>query len=489
MRLVGTRKQEMLFPTLLFLGDMAALLAAALFVYFLRFTSGLFPTPLGVPAFSVYLVAALVSTAILLAIFHLHGHYRGMRVSGLKLDLEALGKSLSLGYALQLSFLFFYREFSFSRSYAISVILLTYLLLLAARRLHDRWRGRCYHSGRGILPLALLGRSAMTERVWQLFLDNPGYGYRPLGIIEEEGHAGPGVALARAVGGGAALRAAPAGAAHAIPVLGTSAELERIAFENELDTVVLTLPFERYDRFVAVTGRLSSLNVKTLLVPDLVGLLTSRLHHFDYEGIPFLAFRHIPLSGLSRVLKRSVDLIVTAIALILTAPLLLAITLAILMLDGRPIFYTQERLGRDGRRFGIRKFRSMRTDAERGGTGWTSKDDARRTRLGGLLRRTSLDELPQLWNVLVGEMSLVGPRPERPEYVQAFAKSIPRYFERHRVRSGITGWAQVNGLRGDTPIEERTSFDLFYVENWSLAFDIKILWLTIKAVLKQDNAY
>ncbi len=490
-KLVGTRKQEMLFPTLLFIGDSISLIFAALLVYAIRFASGLFPTPLGVPALSVYLAATAVSAVVILAVFYQLGHYRGQRVSGLKLDIERIGRGLGIGYALQLSFLFFYRGFSFSRSYVGIVILATFVLLLVARKLHDRMRARGYERGKGILPIALLGRSAMTESVWRLFSENPGYGYKPIGIIEEgdaQPHQGRAFA-AVACGGASQLRTKAEAIADEIPVLGASADLEQIVFENELDTVVLTLPFERYGRFVAVTGQLSSLNVKTLLVPDLVGLLTSRLYHFDYEGLPFLAFRHVPLSGLSRVLKRSIDLIVAGLGLLLASPLLLGIMLAILLLDGRPIFYSQERLGRDGRRFHIRKFRSMRVDAELGGAGWTSKNDGRRTRLGGLLRRSSMDELPQLWNVLVGEMSLVGPRPERPEYVEAFAKAIPRYFERHRVRSGITGWAQVNGHRGDTPIEERTRFDLFYVENWSLATDLKILWLTVRAVLKQDNAY
>ncbi|MBM4117851.1 sugar transferase, partial [bacterium] len=198
---------------------------------------------------------------------------------------------------------------------------------------------------------------------------------------------------------------------------------------------------------------------------------------------------NVPLSGLGRVLKRSLDLAVAGLALVLLAPLLALIALAVLAGDGRPVLYGQVRLGRDGRRFTIRKFRTMRRDAELAGAGWSQPDDARRTRLGGFLRASSLDELPQLWNVLTGEMSLVGPRPERPEYATGFAASIPRYFERHRVRSGITGWAQVNGLRGDTPIEERTRYDLFYVENWSLAFDLKILWLTLRAVLSRKNAY
>jgi exopolysaccharide biosynthesis polyprenyl glycosylphosphotransferase len=224
-------------------------------------------------------------------------------------------------------------------------------------------------------------------------------------------------------------------------------------------------------------------------VPDLAGILTTRLYHFELEGLPFMTLRHVPLAGLGRVLKRGFDMAVSGLGLLVLAPLLGLLALLIIAADGRPAFYTQVRLGRDGRRFQIRKLRTMRRGAEGGGAGWTTAADPRRTRLGGLLRAWSLDELPQLWNVLKGEMSLVGPRPERPEHVEAFRREVPRYFERHRVRSGLTGWAQVNGLRGDTPIAERTRYDLFYIENWSFALDLKILWLTLRAVLTRRNAY
>lgn len=466
-RLLRTRKGDMLFPSLLLVGDLAAVLAAALATYGLRFASGLFPTPLGVPAFGVYLLAGGLTALVCVSVFYQRGHYAARRRGDLRRDLGELAGGLTVSLALLLSFLFFWRGFSFSRSFVLSFALFAYFLLLLERRLLRALQGRAFARGRGVLNLALLGASPMTERVWRLFAEHPGYGLRPLGLIRE-GDA-----------------AAPAG----LPLLGGSEELESLVARHELDTVVVTLPFARYDRFVELAGRLSALNVNSYLVPDLVGLLTTRLHHLEIEGLPFLAFRHVPLSGLGRVLKRSLDLVVAGLAIVLLAPLFGLIALGVLLDDGRPLLYGQVRLGRDGRRFTIRKFRTMSRDAEAAGAGWSQPGDARRTRLGGFLRASSLDELPQLWNVLKGEMSLVGPRPERPEYVAGFAVSIPRYFERHRVRSGITGWAQVNGLRGDTPIEERTRYDLFYVENWSLGFDLKILWLTLRAVLSRKNAY
>ncbi len=465
-RLLRTRKADMLLPSLLFAGDLAALAGAALGTYALRFASGLFPTPLGVPALRVYLLAGAVSALLCLTVFYQRGHYAARRRGDLRRDLGELAGGLALSLALLLSFLFFWRGFSFSRSYVLTYALLAFLLLVLLRRLLRFAQGKAFARGHGVLNLAVLGASPMALPVWRLFAEHPGYGLRPLGFIADG-------------------EAPPAG----LPLLGESAELEALVARHELDTVVVTLPFARYDRFVELASRLSALNVNSFLVPDLVGLLTTRLHHLEIEGLPFLAFRHVPLSGLGRVLKRSLDLTVATLALLLLLPLLGLIALAVLADDGRPVLYGQVRLGRDGRRFVIRKFRTMRRDAEQAGAAWSTPRDARRTRLGGWLRASSLDELPQLWNVLTGAMSLVGPRPERPEFVEDFARSIPRYFERHRVRSGITGWAQVNGLRGDTPIEERTRYDLFYVENWSLAFDLKILWLTLRAVLTRKNAY
>lgn len=465
-----TRKGDMLFPSLRFLGDLAALLTAALGSYALRFASGWIPTPLGVPPFKVYAAATGILCLVTLTVLYQRGHYGLRRRGDLRRDLGELASGLAVSFALQLSFLFFWRGFSFSRSYVLVVAVLAFIALVLTRRFVRLLQGRACRHGRGVLNLALFGRSPMSEQVWTLFADNPGYGFRPLGLIEAAGDAAD---------------ATPLG----IPRLGGAEDLEQIVRERELDTVVVTLPFTRYHHFLALAERLSSLNVNTYLVPDLVGLLTTRLHHFEVEGLPFLAFRHVPLSGFGRVLKRSFDIAAAGLGLLFLAPLLGLIALAVLLDDGRPVLYGQVRLGRDGRNFVINKFRSMRRDAEASGAGWSRAGDSRRTQLGKLLRASSLDELPQLWNVLVGEMSLVGPRPERPEYVEAFAKTIPRYFERHRVRSGITGWAQVNGLRGDTPIEERTRYDLFYVENWSLGFDLKILWLTLRAVIKGDNAY
>ncbi len=224
-------------------------------------------------------------------------------------------------------------------------------------------------------------------------------------------------------------------------------------------------------------------------MPDILQYATLKATLEDVDGTPVINLSQVPLQGWSSLVKRGMDVAMAAAALAVLAPFLPFAALAIWLEDRGPIFYRQERMGLDGRPFMILKFRSMRVDAEASsGPVWAIRNDPRRTRVGGLLRRWSVDELPQLWNVLVGDMSIVGPRPERPTFVREFKHKIPQYMLRHRVKSGITGWAQVHGWRGNTSIKKRIQYDLYYIENWSLSLDFKILWMTLRQGLRH-NAY
>lgn len=209
----------------------------------------------------------------------------------------------------------------------------------------------------------------------------------------------------------------------------------------------------------------------------------------DLGGLPLLTMRDVALRGWRLAVKRAIDVALSSGVLVLLSPLMLLTALLIKLDSKGPVFFVQERTGLDGSPFPMLKFRSMRLDAEAQGPGWTTEDDPRRTRLGAVIRKLSLDELPQFINVLLGDMSLVGPRPEQPAYVEQFRRSIPRYMDRHREKAGLTGWAQVNGLRGDTSIAERTKYDLWYIENWSLGLDVKILIRTAFQGLTSRSAY
>jgi exopolysaccharide biosynthesis polyprenyl glycosylphosphotransferase len=257
-----------------------------------------------------------------------------------------------------------------------------------------------------------------------------------------------------------------------------------------VDLFFIALPLESQHRLLDCVVRCERVDVDFEFVPDLLQLMTRRARVTDLDGLPLISLKEFPLTGWNAVAKRTVDIVASALALPLLAPVFAALALAIRLDSRGPVLYRQERMGRDRRVFSMLKFRSMLPDAEsRTGPVWTAEEDPRRTRLGSWLRRTSLDELPQLWNVLTGSMSLVGPRPERPYFVEQFTGRVPQYFDRHRVKSGMTGWAQVNGLRGNTPIEERTRYDLFYIENWSLGFDLRILLLTLRTLWRQKGAY
>lgn len=274
------------------------------------------------------------------------------------------------------------------------------------------------------------------------------------------------------------------------PVLGHLDELERVLEAESIDVVFIALPIEAQAELNALLSRLEYTTVEIKIVPDLYRYALLRSSVEEFEGLPVLSLNDSPVIGWRSVVKRVFDLAVGIPALLLALPLIALIALTIRLSSGNPVFYRQDRMGLDGRTFRLTKFRTMGVDAEREeGPVWATEQDPRRTPIGRWLRRTSLDELPQLWHVIRGEMSLVGPRPERPVFIDEFRRRIPRYMLRHRVKAGMTGWAQVNGWRGNTSVEKRLDHDLHYIQNWSLRLDLKILWLTLLRGFTNRNAY
>jgi exopolysaccharide biosynthesis polyprenyl glycosylphosphotransferase len=275
-----------------------------------------------------------------------------------------------------------------------------------------------------------------------------------------------------------------------IPVLGSIEALAPAIRDTRADEVIIALPHAPHQEVLDIVSRCDGQTVDVKVFPDLFQIMASEVTIGDLDGLPLVSIRDVALRGWRLTLKRAVDLIFSALALIVLSPFMLLTALLIRLDSEGPVFYAQERVGLDGVVFPCVKFRTMRRDAENDtGPVWATRNDHRRTRLGSLLRRFSIDELPQFINVLFGQMSVVGPRPERPVFVEQFKQSLPRYMERHREKAGLTGWAQVNGYRGDTSIEERTRYDLWYVENWSLLLDFKIMFKTAWEVLRGENAY
>jgi Undecaprenyl-phosphate glucose phosphotransferase len=273
-------------------------------------------------------------------------------------------------------------------------------------------------------------------------------------------------------------------------VVGSVADLPELVERTGAELVYLALNRSEFEAELDALERLNDSTAAVRLVPDLARTFTLNASVEDFDGTPVILVTESPGQGWNAVLKRTFDFIFALIGIVVLSPALLLLAILVKLDSPGPALYAQERVGLNGRRFQMHKFRTMRVDAESGGKAeWSRPEDPRRTRLGSMLRRLSLDELPQLWNVLVGHMSLVGPRPERPVFVKQFRASIPNYMLRHHVKAGITGWAQVNGLRGDTPLDRRIEYDLYYIKNWSMGFDMKILLLTVLRVFRDQSAH
>ena len=274
-----------------------------------------------------------------------------------------------------------------------------------------------------------------------------------------------------------------------VPVLAHVNDLDAVLLKHPVDQVILALPLEDQAAVKPLMEQLALHTVDVKVVPDLYQYITLYGGMEEFGGLPIISLQGDPMTGWNMVAKRAFDILFALVAIVVSAPVMLGVALAVKLTSRGPLLYHQERMGLDGRTFPILKFRTMRMDAEHSGAMMASKEDPRRTSIGTFLRKYSLDELPQFFNVLLGDMSLVGPRPERPVFIEEFKKQIPRYHLRHKVKAGITGWAQINGLRGQTSIQKRIEYDLYYIENWSLLMDLKILVRTALGGFLSKNAY
>ena len=322
--------------------------------------------------------------------------------------------------------------------------------------------------GVGASDVLLIGTGEVAHMVLERMLGSPQLGYNPVGLISMEN------GVEQVLG---------------FPVLGGMADITSIIEGRRVQEVVICLPEATRRELVQIVAQCERERITIRIYPDVFQIMAREVGISDLAGLPLLTMRDVALRGWHLALKRTVDVMGSAVGLVFLSPLMMLTAVAIKLESPGPVFYLQERMGLDARPFMMYKFRSMRADAEQKGPGWTTANDPRRTRIGSFLRRVSVDELPQLINVLLGDMSLVGPRPERPVYVDQFRQSIPRYMDRHREKAGLTGWAQVNGLRGDTSIAERTKYDLWYIENWSLSLDLRILLRTVLRIFGDNSAY
>ncbi|MCI0341222.1 MAG: undecaprenyl-phosphate glucose phosphotransferase [Planctomycetales bacterium] len=461
------------YALLLVAGDALATAAAWIAAYGLRMTGFPVPVDKGVPPFGEYLLVVPLAVGVSLLAFRSANLYRPRPDSGALRDATRVVRATLLAAVLLVAAMFFLSRFEYSRGVVAYFVLLhpgaVLLGRAGARRAVGALRARGILAARRAL---VLGAGRRGQDIVDSLRRRSALGVEPIGYCDDR-----------------ASRASRS--PRGLPVLGPVADAPAVIAREKVDEVYVTIPLRDWPAIEQALERLSEEVVDVRLVADVGGGATLRASSGDLDGLPIVSLRDTPLArGWNRAAKRALDFAGSAALLVVLSPLLLAVAIAVKLGSKGPLFYRQERMGLDGRVFSMAKFRSMRADAEKEtGAVWARKDDPRRTRLGAFLRKANLDELPQLWNVLVGHMSLVGPRPERPVFIEQFRKTIPRYMLRHKVKAGITGWAQVNGWRGNTSLRKRIQYDLWYIENWSLGLDLKVLVLTLLRGFGSPNAY
>ncbi len=463
------KRSEWLLKGLLVLLD-ASLAALAFYLAYLWRLRTENPPAVNILPFRGYVgmmfiqVGSLLTSFLFTRLYHLK---RGVS----RLDvLTSLVAAASIGILLTSAFtsLLYKNELDYPRLMLVYSWVLTILLVGMGRLAHDALESRLRARGVAAYNTLIVGTGEVGRMILNKIRQSPALGYRVIGFVDES------PAQTEVMG---------------VPVLGTTENLPQLIDQHAIDQVIIAMPERSHQELLEIIALCQRGRTEIKVFPDVFQIIASEMSIGDLNGLPLLTVRDIALRGWKLTLKRAMDIVGSALALIFLSPLMLLVAVLIKLESPGPVFYVQERVGLDGKPFQLLKFRTMRQDAEANGPGWTVANDPRRTRLGKILRRYSIDELPQFINVLIGEMSLVGPRPERPVYVEQFRQAIPRYMERHREKAGITGWAQVNGLRGDTSIVERTKYDLWYIENWSLWLDIKILLRTLVHFAKDENAY
>jgi Undecaprenyl-phosphate glucose phosphotransferase len=465
------------------LTDVLLGLSAFIIAYAIRFHTGLIPITKGMPPLRQY-INVLPFIAVLVPLgFHLQGLYRLRRGRSRVDDFFAvlIGSILAVVFGVVVTnYVQIYYATGTARAtgaYEVSQLVwaiflaLNVLLTFSSRELMREALERRWRAGIGLKRILIAGSGDLGRLVADKILEHRELGYQIIGFVDD-----------RAGGDHLGYRG--------LPLLGTLDEAAEIVRRESVDHLYVALPPDLHLRMLELLDSTSREMVDVKVVPDLLQVIALRARLEDLDGVPVINVNDVPLQGLNSLVKRALDIALSTSALVVLAIPLGLIALVVKLTSRGPVLYQQERMGLDGRRFSIFKFRSMYHEAEREtGPVWAVAGDPRVTPAGRFLRRSNLDELPQLWNVLRGDMSIVGPRPERPHFVEQFKHRIPQYMLRHKVKAGLTGWAQVNGWRGNTPLEKRIEYDLYYIENWSVRLDLKIMWLTLLRGFFHRHAY
>jgi Undecaprenyl-phosphate glucose phosphotransferase len=463
------RAYSRLLEQLMLVADLVLVGLCWLLAYWLRFYVAGPPLPYADRGpVADYLLMLLPILLVWSASFRAFGLYRPRRIGSHLSEAVDLAKASTMGVLVLVALMtFFFRGYDYSRVVIVYFWLLSISVVWFSRAAFREGLRFARRRGYNQRFAVVVGDGELAATVVQRMEGRRDVGIQVLGVVGDEKDDTGGV---RRLGGYADLRA--------------------VLDAHTVDHVILALAHEDYGRLAGLLDAVGDEPVTIHVVPDLLRFASLRGGIEQFEGMPFIHLRESPLYGWNRLAKRVFDFLFSATVLAVIWPALLLLAAAVKVSSRGPVFYRQERMGLDGRRFEMLKFRTMDADAEvRTGPVWARPSDQRRTGLGAFLRRLSLDELPQFWNVLRGDMSVVGPRPERPVFVERFRQTVPGYMLRHKVKSGITGWAQVNGLRGNTSLEKRIQYDIEYIERWSVWLDFKIIAMTVVRVVVDRNAY
>ncbi|MCB0322829.1 MAG: undecaprenyl-phosphate glucose phosphotransferase [Bdellovibrionales bacterium] len=500
------KKHSQLFEGLFTASDLLVVSLAWVLSYWLRFASELIPVDKGIPPFMDYLRMLLFVWLIWGFVFRRFGLYRPMRGVSRVSEAWAVIRANTFAVVLLLAITYLFREKSvpFSRLVFVIFWALSTVLTVLSRSLIRQFLRALRRRGYNLRYALIVGTGELASKVARRMMAHPEYGIILVGCLAGDRAALP---LDRPVGRrwrtmglwreyDSMLQipsqngTEPESAYQtALPIVGRYEDLPKFLEQGNIDQVIVSLPLTDHHRLEEVISLIGDAMVDVKIVPDVHQFIQLGSQVEEFDGLPVVSLASTPLAGVNRVLKRGFDIVLGTAIFVLVLPLMLLLAVLVKCTSRGPIFFSQERVGLDGRRFQIYKFRTMTVDAEVNGAKFAVRNDPRVTPLGRILRRLSLDELPQLANVIQGHMSLVGPRPERPVFIDEFRARIPRYMLRHKVQAGMTGWAQVNGWRGNTSIEKRIEHDLFYIENWSLVLDMKIIGLTLLRGIRDRNAY
>lgn len=452
--------------------DAAVIAVSYISAWLLKFVSPFFEDSVRSLSFEWYMLALIPLIPAYLILYYAFGLYTPKRVQGRRLEFSNVVKANTVGMLLFIGILFVVlKEINFSRSMLFIFYFLNIFLEETVRMVIRYILRNIRKKGLNQKHILLVGYSRAAEEYIDRILQNPQWGYNVRGILDDNVKAGT--------------------TYKGIKVLGRIANLMVILPENRLDEIAITLGLSEYYRLEEIVALCEKSGVHTKFIPDYNNIIPTKPYTEDLLGLPVINIRYVPLTNtFNMVLKRLMDIGGSIFAIVLFSPVMLLAAILVKLTSPGPLIYKQERVGLHNRTFLMYKFRSMEVQPkEEEKKAWTVKNDPRVTGIGKFMRRTSIDELPQLFNILKGDMSLVGPRPERPFFVEKFREEIPRYMVKHQVRPGLTGWAQVNGYRGDTSIRKRIDYDLYYIENWTLGLDVKILIMTIFKGFINKNAY